>query len=220
MVSAPQYEAQAQNMVETQLRTRGIRDQRVLEAMRRVPRHEFVPAAMLGAAYDDRPLAIGEHETISQPYIVAAMTQATSVAAGDKALEVGAGSGYQAAILGQMGAIVYAVEINPRLAAGARDRLARLGYASVEVVAGDGSEGLPDYAPYDVIVVSAAAPEISPVLLGQLAEGGRLVAPVGNLRYQELLLLSKQGGRISSRYLDACQFVPLIGKGGWHGVRD
>ena len=205
-------------MVETQLRRRGIRDERVLEAMRLVPRHEFVPAGLVGAAYDDRPLPIGEHETISQPYIVAAMTQAACVAPGEKALEIGGGSGYQAAVLAQLGATVWMIEINPQLAESARERLKRLGYAKVEVFAGDGSEGLAAHAPYDVVIVSAATPSVSPLLLGQLAEGARLVAPVGNLHYQELLLLSKQGGQITTRHLDPCQFVPLIGKGGWHGT--
>jgi len=214
-VIAHQFEIPARNMVETQLRRRGIRDERVLEAMRLVPRHEFVPAELVDAAYDDRPLPLGERETISQPYIVAVMTQAARVAPGDKALEIGGGCGYQAAILAQLGAKVWMVEINPRLAEEARERLQRLGYKSVEVFAGDGSEGLAAHPPYDVVIVSAAAPSVPPVLLGQLAEGGRLVVPVGNLHQQELLLLSKQGGQITIRRLDPCQFVPLIGKGGW-----
>jgi protein-L-isoaspartate(D-aspartate) O-methyltransferase len=215
MVTAHQFDMQARNMVETQLRPRGIRDERVLEAMRLVPRHEFVPARLVDAAYDDRPLPLGERETISQPYIVAAMTQAARVAPGDKALEIGGGSGYQAAILAHLGATVWMIEINPRLAEEARERLARLGYGNVEVFAGDGSEGLAAHAPYDVIIVSAGTPSVSPVLLGQLAEGGRLIAPVGSLRHQELMLLSKQGGQITTQHLDPCQFVPLVGKGGW-----
>ena len=215
MVIAHQFDIQARNMVETQLRRRGIGDERVLEAMRLVPRQEFVPAELVGAAYDDRPLPIGERETISQPYIVAAMTQAARVAPGDKALEIGGGSGYQTAILAQLGASVWMIEINPRLAERARERLERLGYKNIEVLAGDGSEGLAAHAPYDVVIVSAATPRVSPVLLGQLAEGARLVVPVGGLQYQELLLLSKQGGQITTRRLDPCQFVPLIGKGGW-----
>jgi protein-L-isoaspartate(D-aspartate) O-methyltransferase len=212
---AQQFEVQARDMVETQLRQRGIRDERVLEAMRQVPRHEFVPPEAVGVAYEDRPLPIGEHETISQPYIVAAMSEAVQVAPGDKALEIGAGSGYQAAILAYLGATVYAVERNSGLADEARKRLQRLGCKKVMVFSGDGSEGLPAYAPYDVVVVSAAAPSVSPVLLGQLAEGGRLVAPVGSLHHQELLLISKQAGKIVTTQLGACQFVPLIGKGGW-----
>jgi len=215
MAIAHQFEIQARYMVDTQLGRRGICDERVLEAMRWVPRHEFVPVELAYAAYDDRPLPIGERETISQPYIVAAMTQAARVTPGDKALEIGGGCGYQTAILAQLGAEVWMVEINPRLAEEARRRLQRLGYRNVEIFAGDGSEGLAAHAPYDVIIVSAGTPSVSPVLLGQLAEGGRLVAPVGNLRYQELVLLSKQDGQIATRHLDPCQFVPLVGKGGW-----
>jgi protein-L-isoaspartate(D-aspartate) O-methyltransferase len=169
----------------------------------------------VGAAYDDRPLPIGERETISQPYIVAVMTEAARVAPGDRALEIGGGSGYQAAILAHLGATVCTVESNPRLAEESRERLARLGYKNVEVFSGDGSEGLADRAPYDVIIVSAGTPSISPALLDQLAERGRLVAPVGNLQQQELQLVCRHGGRITTRSLDACQFVPLIGKGGW-----
>jgi len=210
-----QFETQARNMVETQLRRRGIRDERVLEAMRLVPRHEFVPREFVGAAYEDRPLPIGEHETISQPYIVAVMTETARVAPGDKALDIGGGRGYQAAILAQMGATVYTIEINPRLVREARERLARLDYRNVEMFAGDGSEGLAARAPYDVVIVSAGTPSVSPILLSQLAEGGRLVAPVGNMQQQELMLFCQQGGEITTRTLDACQFVPLIGKGGW-----
>jgi protein-L-isoaspartate(D-aspartate) O-methyltransferase len=220
MVTTPQFDFLARNMVEEQLRRRGLRDERVLEAMRLVPRHEFVPADLVDLAYDDRPLPIGEHETISQPYIVAAMTEAARVAPGDKALEIGGGSGYQAAILAQLGATVCTVEINPELAEKARERLQRLGYRNVEVFVGDGSEGLAAHAPYDVIIVSAATPSVSPVLLGQMAEGARLVAPVGSLHRQELLLLCKRRGQITTRRLDPCHFVPLIGKGGWPETRN
>lgn len=215
MPSNQEFDAKARTMVETQLRPRGIRDERVLEAMRRVPRHEFVLPGLVDAAYDDRPLPIGESETISQPYIVASMTQAAEVAPGDKALEIGGGSGYQSAILAELGARVYMVEINPELAEDARERLARLGYGSVEVFAGDGSEGLLQHAPYDVIIVSAGMPAVSPVLIGQMAEGGRLVAPVGSRQQQELVMLRRHGGKITTRRFDPCQFVPLVGKGGW-----
>ena len=215
MLTTQSFEIQARKMVATQLRGRGIRDERVLEAMLHVPRQEFVPSSLVSEAYDDRPLPIGEHETISQPYIVAAITQAARVAPGEKALEIGGGSGYQAAILAHLGATVWMIEINPRLAESARKRLKLLGYNQVEVLVGDGSEGLAAHAPYDVVIVSAATPSVSPVLLDQLAEGGRLVAPVGNLHYQDLVLLTKQGGQILTQYLDPCQFVPLIGKGGW-----
>jgi protein-L-isoaspartate(D-aspartate) O-methyltransferase len=202
-------------MVEIQLRHRGIRDERVLEAMFRVPRHEFVPSALVRAAYDDRPLPLGEAETISQPYIVAAMTEVADVRPGDKALEVGTGSGYQAAILAYLGARVYTIERNGVLAKSARERLARLGYDGVEVIVGDGSEGYSAAAPYAVILVTAAAPLVPPALLEQLAEKGRLVIPVGDLRHQDLLLNLKQAGQVKTRVLDPCQFVPLIGKAGW-----
>jgi len=215
MATAHQFESHARNMVETQIRRRGIRDERVLEAMRAVPRHEFVPAELVGAAYDDRPLPIGEHETISQPYMVALMTLAAGVMPGDKALEIGSGSGYQAAILDHLGASVCAIELNPELADESRRRLTRLGYSRIEVFAGDGSEGLVSHAPYDVIIMSAGTHTISPVLLAQLAEGGRLVAPVGSRQQQEVLLLTNREGQITTQRLDACQFVPLVGKGGW-----
>jgi len=212
---ATEFEVQARRMIATQLRPRGIRDEQVLDAMQRVPRHEFVPAQMVGAAYEDRPLPIGERETISQPYMVAAITQAAQVMPGDKALEVGGGSGYQAAVLAQLGAIVYMVEINPELAEAARERLARLEYTQASVFSGDGSEGLPAHAPYDVIILSAAAPRVPQPLLDQLAEGGRLVAPIGNLYQQCLLRLHREHGQIATQRLDPCQFVPLVGRGGW-----
>lgn len=202
-------------MIQQQLRHRGIRDDKVLQAMFEVPRHEFVPAASREAAYDDRPIVIGEGQTISQPYIVAAMTEAARIEPGDKALEIGAGSGYQAAILAHLGARVITVERSPWLAATARERLARLGYDAVLVVAGDGSGGYPAAAPYDAILVTAAAPKVPPALLDQLAEGGRLVIPVGTLYQQVLTLVSKHGDKASVRDLDPCQFVPLIGKQGW-----
>jgi protein-L-isoaspartate(D-aspartate) O-methyltransferase len=215
MAIAHQFEPQARIMVETQLRPRGIHDERVLEAMRLVPRHEFVPARSVAIAYDDRPVPIGERETISQPFIVALMAAVVRVAPGDHALEIGGGSGYLAAILAHLGAMVCMVEKNPDLAGDARERLARLGYAGIEVFAGDGSEGLAERAPFNVIIVSAATPGISPFLLGQLAEGGRLVAPVGSLERQELHLICRQGGQLTTRNAGACKFVPLIGKGGW-----
>jgi protein-L-isoaspartate(D-aspartate) O-methyltransferase len=209
------FEEERRLMIEIQLRHRGIRNERVLDAMFQVPRHEFVPPALVRAAYDDRPLPLGEVETISQPYIVAAMTEAADVQPGDKALEVGTGSGYQAAILAYLGARVYTIERNAVLAHSAGERLARLGYDRVQVITGDGSEGYPAAAPYAIILVTAAAPLVPPALLEQLAEEGRLVIPVGDLRHQDLLLNRKQAGRVKTRMLDPCQFVPLIGKGGW-----
>jgi protein-L-isoaspartate(D-aspartate) O-methyltransferase len=209
------FEEARRSMVEIQLRHRGIRDERVLDAMFHVPRHEFVPPALVRAAYDDRPLPLGEAQTISQPYIVAAMTEAAEVQPGDKALEVGTGSGYQAAILAYLGARVYTIERNAVLAKSARERLARLGYDAVEVIVGDGSEGYPPAAPYSVILVTAAAPLVPPSLVEQLGEEGRLVIPVGDLRHQDLLLNLKHAGQVKTHVLDPCQFVPLIGKAAW-----
>jgi protein-L-isoaspartate(D-aspartate) O-methyltransferase len=209
------YESERRAMVETQLRQRGLRDERVLEAMFRVPRHEFVPPALAHAAYDDRPLPIGQVETISQPYIVAAMTDAARVAPGDKVLEVGTGCGYQAAVLAELGGRVYSIERNSRLAEKARERLARLGYSTVEVIAGDGTEGYAPAAPYQVILVTAAAPTIPSPLLEQLADGGRLVIPVGNRENQFLEQIFKRGQETHTRLLDPCRFVPLVGKHGW-----
>lgn len=215
MIEIEQFEVARRAMVEDQLRRRGIRDERVLDAMLRVPRHEFVSPALAALAYADRPLPIGESETISQPYMVAAMTQAVDVQPGDEVLEVGSGSGYQAAILAVLGAKVYTIERNFRLVEAARMRLARLGYTGVEVLWGDGSEGYPPAAPYQIILVTAASPQAPQALIDQLDEGGRMVIPAGGLEHQELQLITRSGGHMITRILDACQFVPLVGKHGW-----
>jgi protein-L-isoaspartate(D-aspartate) O-methyltransferase len=209
------FEVERRAMVEEQLRRRGIRDERVLEAMLRVPRHEFVPAPFRFMAYEDRPVPIGLSETISQPYMVAVMTEAAAVKPGDKVLEVGTGAGYQAAVLATLGAQVWSIERNPRLAARAREVLSALGYDSVQVVEGDGTEGYPPAAPYQAIVVTAAAPSVPQPLLDQLADGGRLVIPVGDLQRQDLEVLTKHGVDTTVEVLDPCQFVPLIGRYGW-----
>ena len=216
MTEAILYESERRAMIELQLRRRGIRDPRVLDAMFQIPRHEFVAPSLARRAYEDRPLPIGARETISQPYIVAVMTEAARVQPGDNALEVGAGSGYQAAILAYLGATVYAVERNPDLAEAARRRLARLGYSGIDILIGDGTEGYPAAAPYQVILVTAASPpKIPQPLLDQLANGGRLVIPVGAREHQELHVVFKHGDEFATRILDPCQFVPLIGKYGW-----
>lgn len=214
------FESERRAMVEEQLRRRGICDERVLQAMFDVPRHEFVPPLYIQAAYEDRPIVIGEGQTISQPYIVAAMTEAANIESGDKILEIGTGSGYQAAVLARLGARVITMERIPRLAVAARERLSRLGYLTVEVVAQDGSAGYPQQAPYDAIMVTAAAPAVPRTLVGQLADGGHLVIPVGSLHLQTLEVVSKHGEELSVRDLDPCQFVPLVGRQAWPEERN
>lgn len=209
------FEAERRDMVARQIRDRGIRSARVLDAMHTVPRHRFVPAEFIRGAYADEPLPIGEGQTISQPFMVAAMADALSLDGHERVLEVGCGSGYQAAVLSRLALEVIAVETQPVLAASARERLARMGYANVIVEEGDGSEGWAASAPYDAILVTAAAPEVPQPLIDQLAEGGRLVIPVGGSKHQELLRIVKRQGRTTERSLYSCRFVPLLGRYGW-----
>jgi len=217
-----QFEARRREMVALQIRGRGVRSERVLAAMSTVPRHEFVPASQLSAAYSDNALHIGDGQTISQPYVVAAMTEALSLTGSEHVLEIGGGSGYQAAVLSTLANQVMAIELLPHLADTARERLARLGFSKVSVVQGDGSLGWAPGAPYEAILVAAAAPEIPPPLVDQLAEGGRLVIPVGSVEEQNLLCVVKCAGRVMQRVLFACRFVPLRGCYGWqtepHGI--
>lgn len=216
--ASAEFAEQRRAMVECQLRGRGIKDSRVLEAMQAVPRHLFVPPAVAAAAYADEPLAIGEGQTISQPYIVAAMTEALELTGSERVLEVGAGSGYQAAILSLLAREVIAVEARPMLARTARERLSQLGYSNVRVEIGDGTLGWPPGAPYDGILVAAAAPMVPPPLIEQLADGGRLVIPLGSAEHQELFRVRKQAGRIVQQALFACRFVPLVGRYAWPDV--
>jgi protein-L-isoaspartate(D-aspartate) O-methyltransferase len=209
------FEAQRREMVALQIRDRGVRSESVLAAMSAVPRHEFVPASQAGAAYSDNALAIGEGQTISQPYVVAAMTQALSLTGSERVLEIGGGTGYQAAVLSLLAREVIAIEYLPRLAAAARERLTRLRFINVRVEDGDGSAGWPSDAPYDAILVAAGAPEIPAPLLEQLAEGGRLIIPVGSPEEQNLLLVVKYGNQITEEIIFACRFVPLRGRYGW-----
>jgi protein-L-isoaspartate(D-aspartate) O-methyltransferase len=209
------FEAARREMVARQIEKRGIRSPRVLEAMETVPRHLFVPAEGIAAAYADEPLPIGAGQTISQPFMVAAMAEAVLLDPKDRVLEVGAGSGYQAAVLSRLAASVIAVETQPTLAASARERLAALGYANVRIELGDGSLGWPSGAPYEAILVTAAAPAVPAPLIEQLAEGGRLVIPVGSPEQQELFRIVKRNGRTTEESLYACRFVPLRGRYGW-----
>jgi len=201
---------QREEMVRTQLAERGICDPRVLDAMGRVPRHEFVPETFRVDAYGDHPLPIGEGQTISQPYIVAAMLEHLALRADDRVLEIGTGSGYVTALLSLLCAAVYSVERHAPLAAMAETTLRRLGYRNVKIRVGDGSQGWPEYAPFDAILVSAAAPEMPPALFDQLREGGRMMVPVGPSSIQELQLILKIGGQPKVKILEGCRFVPLV----------
>jgi len=205
------YEALRQRMVAEQIESRGVRDSLVLEAMRRVPRHLFVPREMVKWAYSDEPLPIGKDQTISQPYIVALMTELLSLAGEKKVLEVGTGSGYQAAVLASIVDSVFTMEIIEDLAENARERLGALGYANVFVKAGDAYYGWPEHAPFDGIIVTAAAPKIPAPLLEQLAEGGKLVIPLGKGE-QELLVVERRDGRLHRKRVIPVRFVPMTGK--------
>jgi protein-L-isoaspartate(D-aspartate) O-methyltransferase len=207
--------AERRAMVETQIRKRGVSSERVLEAMASVPRHEFVPDKFRPYAYADKPLPIGEGQTISQPYMVAAMAEALELTGSERVLEIGTGSGYQAAVLSLLAREVISVESHTPLALSAQERLVNLDYANVHVHNGDGSAGLPDAAPYDAILVTAGAPEIPQVFAAQLREAGRLVIPVGDAENQNLVQARKEGADLKSRVLFGCRFVPLLGRYGW-----
>lgn len=202
-------------MVEEQLRSRGIRDPRVLAAMGKVPREAFIASEDLKAAYGDHPLPIGAGQTVSQPYIVAAMVEALELLPTDRVLEVGTGTGYEAAVLGELVAEVWTIERHHELANRAREILARLGYANVHVVHGDGSLGLPEQAPFHKILVAAAAPRIPQSLVAQLADGGKLVVPVGDRYEQQVHIVRKEGNELVVTTHDLCRFVPLVGAQGW-----
>jgi protein-L-isoaspartate(D-aspartate) O-methyltransferase len=205
-----QYEKARNRMVDTQIAARGISDHATLQAMRKVPRHLFVPASIENEAYSDRPLPIGYSQTISQPLIVAHMTELARPAKGKKALEIGTGSGYQAAVLAEIVDTVYTIEIVPELARESAARLRTLGYGNIVVRYGDGYKGWPEHAPFDIILVTAAADHIPQPLKDQLAEGGRLVMPVGDpATVQQLILLTKRKGKITEQRLEPVRFVPL-----------
>ncbi len=219
MIRAPQadaFHAARERMVREQLEARGIADPRVLAAMRRVPRHLFVPPDLRARAYGDFPLPVGADQTVSQPFIVARMAELAELEGGERVLEVGLGSGYGAAVLAEIAREVFAVEIVPELAARARETLASLG-SKVVVGCFDATRGWPEHAPYDAIVVTAGAPRIPALLLAELAEGGRLVVPVGERAEQALLRVRRTGDRYDRVKDVACRFVDLRGRYGWGG---
>ena len=209
------YVAERHQMVDTQIRLRGISDPRVLAAFRRVPRHHFVPKHLWDQAYNDYPLPIGEDQTISQPYMVAIMTEALELRETDRVLEIGAGSGYQAAILAELAAEVYTIDRLESLAQAADLALKGLGYKNVKVRVGDGTLGWPEEAPFDAIIVTAGAPQVPRPLTEQLTLGGRLVIPVGDQYSQTLTRVRRTTGGLKFEYLGGCRFVRLIGKYGW-----
>ena len=208
--SAALYSSLRHQMVDSQLRHRGIADERPLAALERVPRHEFAPERYRDQAYEDHPLPIGEGQTISQPYIVALMLEALKISPTDKVLEIGTGSGYVTALLAELAARVISIERHPSLAESAGAELERLGYSNVKVVTGDGTRGFPEAAPYDAIIVSAAAPEMPADLVAQLGEGGRMIIPVGAEDAQQLRLVHLENGQPRIEYRELCRFVPLI----------
>ncbi len=199
-----------ERMVKTQIENRGIKDPAVLEAMRKVERHQFVPESYASRAYSDHPLPIGEGQTISQPYIVALMTEVLNLKKSDKVLEIGTGSGYQAAILGELCDSIYTIEIVEVLGKRAANLLNTLGYENIDVKVGDGYKGWPEHAPFDAIIVTCSPTQIPQPLQDQLAEGGRLVIPVGKRDTQELVLLTKQEGKLQQNHIIPVRFVPMV----------
>jgi protein-L-isoaspartate(D-aspartate) O-methyltransferase len=202
-------------MLTQQLVKRGIRDERVLQVMRHMPRHLFVPSRHRAMAYEDMPLPIGHEQTISQPLMVAMMTEALRLHGHERVLEIGTGSGYQAAILSRLAVVVFSIERIPELAAQARITLAMVGIMNVHVLVGDGSLGLPEHGPYDAMVVTAASPQVPPALVDQLKLAGRLVIPVGNRHEQTLVRVTRTEHEPQVEHLGGCRFVPLIGRQGW-----
>ncbi len=215
MTDYTDYPRLRERMVVEQLEARGIRDRRVLAAMRRVPRHLFVEEALAPQSYGDYPLPIGEKQTISQPFIVAQMTEALDLAGSEKVLEVGTGSGYQTAILAELADKVYSVERVRCLYQRARKTLEQLRYYNVALRLSDGSLGWQEEAPFEAIIVTAGAPDVPEALVKQLADGGRLVIPVGDRYNQSLLRVVKHGDRLDTEDLGACRFVPLVGSQAW-----
>ena len=215
MPDVREYDRLRLRMVERQIKGRGVRDGRVLDAMRKVPRHLFLPPEKADQAYEDHPVSIGRGQTISQPYMVALMTEALELRGDEKVLEIGTGSGYQTAILAELAREVYSVERIPELADEARTRLEDLGYTNVHIRVGNGTLGWPEEAPFDAILVTAGAPKVPKSLKAQLADGGRLVIPVGSEFHQVLYRIRRRGDEFLEEPLTSCVFVPLIGEEGW-----
>ncbi|MBI3318048.1 MAG: protein-L-isoaspartate(D-aspartate) O-methyltransferase [Candidatus Omnitrophica bacterium] len=208
-------EAERQRMLRDQLVARGIQDPRVLRAMGAVPRHRFVPESHQHQSYSDHPVSIGEGQTISQPYMVALMTESAAPGPASKVLEIGTGSGYQTALLAELSSQVYSIERLPVLAERAEGLLRALGYSNVHIRVGDGTLGWPEESPFDAILVDAGAPDLPQALVDQLVEGGRLVIPVGLSGSQTLTVVERSKGQVEKRELCSCLFVPLIGAQGW-----
>ena len=214
------YRHQREKMVEVQLRKRGIKDERVLKVFEEVERHRFVEESLIDRAYDDSPLPIGKKQTISQPYIVALMSQALELKGDERVLEIGTGSGYQAYILSNLARQVFSIERHAELAQRARSIFESIDVHNIAIRIGDGTIGWKDYAPFDGIIVTAAAPKLRKPLFDQLWEGGKIAVPIGNEKKQTLYLFTKKGEDHSKEQLCPCTFVPLIGKEGWNSNSD
>ena len=215
MAQIPDYRLAREKMVKAQLISRGIQDPRVLEVMRTIPRDRFIEEALVGEAYNDHPLPIGNKQTISQPYIVALMTEALALKGTEKVLEIGTGSGYQTAVLAALADKVYTVERIRTLMIKARNILADIGFRNILFKAFDGTLGWKEFAPYDAIIVTAGSPKVPQPLLDQLQDGGRLIIPTGNKVSQDLIKITKTKGRFVQEDLGGCRFVNLVGVHGW-----
>ena len=214
------YETLRKRMVEEQLIPRGIKNQRVLDAFYKIERHKFIPENLRSSAYADFPLPIGEGQTISQPYIVALMTECLDLTGKDKVLEIGTGSGYQTAILTELAGEIYSIERFEVLAGRAQTILNELGYKNIKIKAGDGTLGWEEAAPFDRIIITAASPKVPLPLIEQLADSGKLILPLGESFSQVLTLVEKKGGKLKSIDICGCVFVPLVGKHGWSNKKD
>lgn len=215
MIEVAEWKHERERMVNEQIIARGVKDARVIEAMKRVPRHYFIDKTYYHQAYNDFPLPIGNEQTISQPYMVAIMTELLELEGDEKVLEIGTGSGYQTAILALLCERVYSIERISDLSRHARQRLTKLGFKNINIMVGDGSLGWPAFSPYDGIIVTAGSPSIPDELIAQLADNGIMVLPVGGEYTQTLNVVKKHKGRIYRKELFGCAFVPLVGKSGW-----